>query len=413
MKCYRNIGQLITPTGAFARRGKAMNDIFRIDRAAILCDEGGRIIGVGSEDEVTKQLPSDSTVVDCRGLLALPGFVDSHTHAVFMGDRSDEFCMRASGKSYQEVAAAGGGIRASVDPVRSASANQIADHSERLVRNALTLGTTSMEVKSGYGLSVDAELKLLEAAKLVGGRTPVTIVRTWLGAHAIPKERTHADYVEELIYEQLPAVIKTNAAEFADVFCDEGYFTNDETEQICNAAKRAGLKIKLHADELANTGGAELAAKLGSFSADHLLKISSEGIAALARSDRTIATLLPITAMCIRSPYAPARKMIDAGCAVSIATDCNPGSSMSENMQLAVSLAVIGMGMTPEEALTAATINGAAALDRTATHGSVEIGKMADFVLYDIPSLAYLPYHIGVSDVVAVVKSGTIVSGAV
>ena len=207
------------------------------------------------------------------------------------------------------------------------------------------------------------------------------------------------------------ALQQVGLAEFADVFCDEGYFTNDETELICKAAEQAGLKIRLHCDELADTNGAALAAKLGSYSADHLLKINQRGIEALAKSDRTVATLLPITAMCIREPYAPARKMIEAGCAVAIATDCNPGSSMSENMQLAVSLAVIGMGMSPEEALTASTLNGAAALGRAKTHGSIEVGKFADFVLYDIPSLAFLPYHIGVSDVIAVVKHATIVSG--
>ncbi len=217
--------------------------------------------------------------------------------------------------------------------------------------------------------------------------------------------------IKELIEQQLPAVVASNLAEFADVFCDEGYYTNDETELICKAAEKAGLKIRLHCDELADTSGAELAVKLGSYSADHLLKINQKGIEALASSERIIATLLPITAMCIREPYAPARKMISAGCAVAIATDCNPGSSMSENMQLAVSLAVIGMGMSPEEALTAATLNGAVSLGLGTTHGTVEIGKYADFVLYDIPSLAFLPYHIGVSDVVAVVKHGSIVSG--
>jgi imidazolonepropionase len=254
---------------------------------------------------------------------------------------------------------------------------------------------------------------LLEAAEIVGNMTGMEVVRTWLGGHAVPAEKSQADYVRELIDVQLPEVVKRGLAEFADVFCDEGYFTNEETKEICVAAKDAGLKIRLHADELADTDGAALAAELGSFSADHLLKINDGGIAALAKSKKTIATLLPITALCIRSPFAPARKMIAENCAVAIATDCNPGSSMSENMQLAISLAVIGMGMTAEEALTAATLNGAASIDRADRLGSIEPGKQADFLLFDIPSLAYLPYHIGVSDIAAVVKKGNVVSGSI
>lgn len=403
----------MTPVGAMAQRGAAMNRVRAVENAAITVDDSGNIAAIGPEPDVNKSLSPDTERINCRGLLALPGFVDSHTHAVFMGDRSNEFCMRASGRSYQEIAAMGGGIRASVEPVRAATPIEIADHAEHFLRSALALGTTTMEIKSGYGLSTTSELALLEAAKLVGQRTGMEVIRTWLGAHAVPTEVTQTEYVESLINEQLPAVIAANAAEFADVFCDDGYFTNEETERICSAASAAGLKIKLHADELADTSGAALATRLGSFSADHLLKISESGIAALARSERTVATLLPITALCIRSPYAPARRMINAGCAVAIATDCNPGSSMSENMQLAMSLAVIGMGMTAEEALCAATLNGAAALERAKTHGSLEVGKIADFVLYDIPSLAYLPYHIGVSDVVATFKGGSIIAGNV
>jgi imidazolonepropionase len=386
-------------------------NVITVNDACIVVNDNGIISVAGSDKEFCPTVKGIAEEIDCKGLLALPGFVDSHTHAVFMGERSNEFCMRAEGRSYQEIAASGGGIRSSVEQVRNATAEEIAMHSQKFVRNALSLGTTTMEVKSGYGLSTESELSLLRAAKQVGELTQMEVVRTWLGAHAVPKDKKQSDYVEELIHEQLPAVIKNQAAEFADVFCDEGYFTNEETERICRAAQSAGLKIKLHADELADTGGSALAVKLGSYSADHLLKISDSGIAALAKSERTIATLLPITAMCIRSPYAPARKMIEAGCGVAIATDCNPGSSMSENMQLAISLAVIGMQMSPEEALTAATLNGAAALDRARTHGSIEKGKSADFVLYDIPSLSYLPYHLGVSDIAAVVKSGNVLSG--
>jgi imidazolonepropionase len=383
-----------------------------VNNDRIITDAGfDRDFYVKLKDKITKNSGEFFEEIDCKGLLALPGFVDSHTHAVFMGERSNEFCMRAEGRSYQEIAAGGGGIRSSVEQVRNATSEQIAQYSQKFISNALSLGTTTMEIKSGYGLSTESELTLLHAAKRVGELTGMEIIRTWLGAHAVPVGMKQADYIEELINEQLPRVAKEQAAEFCDVFCDEGYFTNKETERICNAAKKTGLKIKLHADELADTGGAALAAKLGSYSADHLLKISDEGIDALAKSERTVATLLPITVLCIRSAYAPARKIIEEGCAVAIATDCNPGSSMSENMQLAISLAVIGMQMSAEEALVAATLNGAAAIGRAETHGSIQQGKRADFVLYDIPSLSYLPYHIGVSDVVAVIKNGEIVSG--
>lgn len=408
---YYNIGRLYTPVGMKALKGSAMRDIVTVERAGILCDKEGMIVSVGTEEELLRHKQSELRSVDCQGLVALPGFVDSHTHAVFLGERSDEFAMRARGKSYQEIAAAGGGIRSSVAKVRGATANEIADYSERFVRNALALGTTTMEIKSGYGLSADSEIALLEAAKIVGERTGVEIVRTWLGAHAVPPGMKQKEYVERLMQEQLPRVVKEGAAEFADVFCDEGYFTNDETEQIAKAALEAGLKIKLHADELADTGGAELAASLGAYSADHLLNVSDSGIAALAASERTIATLLPVTALCLRAPFARGREMIDRGCAVAIATDCNPGSSMSENMQLAISLAVIGMQLSPEEALTAATLNGAAAIDRAATHGTLEAGKVCDFTLYDIPGLAYVPYHVGVSDVQAVIKRGRVIRG--
>ncbi|HEY3874868.1 MAG TPA: imidazolonepropionase, partial [Candidatus Kapabacteria bacterium] len=301
-----------------------------------------------------------------------------------------------------------------VEAVRNASTAEIVKNSKPFLERALKLGTTTIEIKSGYGLSLENEQTLLEAAEFLKKEVPIEIVKTFLGAHAIPKNLSQDDYVHDVLEKQLPAL--HTKAEFCDVFMDEGYFTKEETIAICEKAKSLGMKIKLHADELAETGGAQTAVELGAFSADHLLKISDQGMRALA-SNRglpvTVATLLPITALSLRADYAPARKLIEAGCAVAIATDCNPGSAMSENMQFALTLAVIGMQMSPKEALTAATLNGAAALDRAQTHGSIEKNKRADFVLYDIPRLEYLPYHIAVSDVMAVVKSGTIVSGSI
>ena len=405
---------LYTPLGFEARRGEAMREIAEFENAAILVDDDGRIINAGPFTEDRAPAPSIESAsrsaferIDCRGLVALPGFVDSHTHCVFAGERSHEFAMRAGGKSYQKIAEAGGGIRASVEQVRAASIEEIVNYSKPFLERALRLGTTTMELKSGYGLAVEEERKLLKAMDELGKETPMEIVKTYLGAHAVPKGMAQAAYVDQILDEQLPAL--HFLAEFCDVFMDEGYFSKEETTRICQKAKSLGLKIKLHADELAETQGAKTAVELGAYSADHLLKVSVDGIAALAKSERTVATLLPITALSLRAPYAPARAMIDAGSAVAIATDCNPGSSMSENMQFAVTLAVIGMQMTPAEALTAATLNGAAALDRAKTHGSLERNKSADFVLYDIPSLDYLPYHIAVSDVAAVVKGGNFV----
>jgi imidazolonepropionase len=408
VKLYYNIRKLYTPRGFAAVRGSAMGEIEVIENASILVRDDGTIEDVGSSSSFIIQ-HSSFQKIDCRGLIALPGFVDSHTHCVFAGERSLEFTMRAEGKSYQEIAAMGGGIRSSVEQVQHASVDEIVRYSKPFVESALNLGTTTMEIKSGYGLSVDDERKLLLAAKQLGEETPMQIIRTYLGAHAVPKDKHQVPYVLDVLDEQLPALYKE--AEFCDVFMDEGYFSKEETIRICKRAKELGMKIKLHADELAETDGARTAVELGAYSADHLLKVSDAGIGALANSERTVATLLPITALSLRADYAPARKLIDAGCAVAIATDCNPGSAMSENMQFAMTLAVIGMQMSSAEALTAATLNGAAALDCASTHGSLERNKLADFVLYDIPRLEYLPYHIAVSDVAAVVKRGNIVAG--
>ncbi len=414
MRLYHNIRKLYTPLGFEARRGAEMRELQEIENAVIFVGDDGRILSAGSFEEGKAPAVSYSSEakvslerIDCRGLVALPGFVDSHTHCAFAGDRSAEFALRAEGKSYQEIATMGGGIRASVQQVSAASTESIVAHSKPFIQKALALGTTTMEIKSGYGLSTEEERKLLEAATRLGDETPMEIVKTYLGAHAVPKGITQEEYVHEVLSVQLPALHEL--AEFCDVFMDEGYFSKEETIQICSKAKSLGMKIKLHADELAETSGAETAVALGAFSADHLLNVSDAGIRALAESVRTVATLLPITAMSLRVPYAPARKLIDTGCAVAIATDCNPGSAMSENMQFALTLAVLGMRMSPAEALTAATLNGAAALDRARTHGSIERNKIADFVLYDIPRLEYLPYHIAVSDVVAVVKRGEFV----
>ncbi|HVK39141.1 MAG TPA: imidazolonepropionase [Candidatus Kapabacteria bacterium] len=351
--------------------------------------------------------------MDCGGRTVLPGFVDSHTHMVFAGDRSDEFARRLRGASYQEIAAAGGGILSTVRAVREASLEDVVRRGRALVGSAFRHGSTTIEVKSGYGLDTASEIKLLEAIRAIDEREPAELVATFLGAHDMPPE--HRDdreaYVREIIAEMIPRVASDRLAVFCDVFSDTGYFTVEESERIYSAALEHGLRIKVHADELSSFGGAEMAARVGAISADHLLQISDEGIARM-RESGVVATLLPGTAFFLNLPYAPARRMIGEGMAVALATDCNPGSNMCENMQMTLALACMGMRMTVEEAITASTLNGAAALGMSDRLGSIEVGKQADMAVFDVPDYPAIVYHYGVNQVSAVVKKGALFATA-
>ena len=353
----------------------------------------------------------DAEKIDGKNYLALPGFVDPHTHPVFYKTREEEFEMRIQGKTYEEIAAAGGGIRNSVRAFREASFEEIAKLTYHRIQKFLEYGTTTIEAKSGYGLSLDDELKALRILRKLSQLIPITIVPTFLGAHEIPDEyrRNREKYIDILIKEIIPAVAKEKLAVFCDVFCEQDVFSIDESEKILLAAKDHGLIPKLHADELNYTGGAELAAKVKAISADHLLMISDEGIAALEEAS-VIPVLLPGTAFFLgKRDYAPARKMIEKGLPIALATDFNPGSSMTQNMQLILSIAAINMKMTPAEVFGAATINSAHAIGLEREVGSLEVGKKADIILLDIPDYKYLPYHYGVNHVKMVMRHGQIV----
>ena len=353
----------------------------------------------------------DAEKIDGKNYLALPGFVDPHTHPVFYKTREEEFKMRIQGNTYEEIAAAGGGIRNSVRAFREASFEEIAKLTYHRIQKFLEYGTTTIEAKSGYGLSLDDELKALRILRKLSQLIPITIVPTFLGAHEIPDEyrRNREKYIDILIKEIIPAVAKEKLAVFCDVFCEQDVFSIDESEKILLAAKDHGLIPKLHADELHYTGGAELAAKVKAISADHLLMISDEGIAALEEAS-VIPVLLPGTAFFLgKRDYAPARKMIEKGLPIALATDFNPGSSMTQNMQLILSIAAIHMKMIPAEVFGAATINSAHAIGLEREVGSLEVGKKADIILLDIPDYKYLPYHYGINHVKMVMRHGQIV----
>ncbi len=371
----------------------------------------GTIEAVGTTAELTARCEPDHTI-DAGGCVVLPGFVDPHTHLVFGRTREYEFERRCLGQSYEEIAAAGGGIQASARRFRVTPREEIVAQARVTRRRALLHGTTTIEIKSGYGLSTETELLALEIAGEIDDRGDV--VRTFLGAHEVPGEwrQDRAGYVKLVVEEMLPAVAEGDLAQFCDVFCEEHVFTCDETRTISEAAKALGLGIKLHADELAGTGGAELAVELGATSADHLMRVSDEGIAALAGSD-TVAVLLPATSYFLgMKHFAPARKMIDAGCAVALATDCNPGSSMTENPQTTLTTACIGLCLRPIEALAMMTRNAAYALSLGHRVGRLAPGYRADVLITDAANHRLIPYHHGVNHVNTVVHHGEVVGEA-
>lgn len=332
---------------------------------------------------------------------------------MFGGYRADEFLWRMEGMTYMEIMERGGGINNTMKATRNASAEELIEHSMDILEKMLAFGITTVEGKSGYGMDHDTELKQLEVMKELEQRQPVEIVRTFMGAHSIPPEYKgrNEEFLKFLVKEVMPDVKKADLAQFCDIFCEKGVFSIEESRQYLQQAKDMGFDLKIHADEIVTLGGAELGAELGCTSADHLLHASDEGIKALANSD-TVATLLPTTAFCLKEPFAPARKMIDAGCAVALATDFNPGSGFTNSVPLMIALGVIYMGMTAEEAITALTLNGAAAVGRADTIGSIEEGKQADIVILQYPSYKFLPYHTGVNIVETVIKKGKVVHQA-
>ena len=379
------------------------------DNAGILIQDD-TIVEIADGQQLHRKYP-EARPIDGQGCWAIPGFVDPHTHPIFYRTRQKEFVMRTQGKTYEAIAAAGGGIRNSVRAFRQASDDEIAELTYHRLMKFLEYGTTTIEAKSGYGLSVKDEIRSLRILKALSKLVPLTIVPTFLGAHEIPDEyrNNREKYIEIVIKEMIPQVAEEQLARYCDVFCEENVFTVPESEKILQAALDHGLKLRIHADELAYTGGAELAARLKATSADHLLNISDEGIAALKQAGVT-PILLPGTAFFLgKAQYAPARKMISQGLPVALATDFNPGSSMTHNMQFILTLATIYMNMTPSEALTAATRNAALSLELQQTLGTIHPNKKADIVLMKIEDLDYLPYHYAVNHVHTVIRHGRVV----
>lgn len=402
-----NIGQLVTVDPTYASPANPLG----ILKNAAICFEEGRIRWIGSSTEAA-QLPfEDPGLVqrmDAQDRVLLPGLIDSHTHTIFAGNRANEFALRLAGKSYLEIAQAGGGILKTVQSTRQASAELLSQLTMARLKRMLTFGVTTVEVKSGYGLDFDTELKCLRVLRGLQAVAPVSVFPTYMGAHDIPPEyqgRTDA-FVDFLCNEQLPAVVAEGLAVFCDVFCEAGYFDVAQSRRILEAARDLGFQLKIHAEEFCDLGGAVLAGELGAVSADHLLHISDVGIEAIKQSG-TVATLLPGTAFYLRlNDYAPARKLLEAGVPVALATDFNPGSCVIDNLQWIMALACLQMRMSPVEVIQAVTLNAAKALNLQADRGSLALGKRADATLWEVNSYEALLYQLGSNRLTDVFVSG-------
>ncbi len=381
-----------TPTAPL--RGINLSQLHSIENAYLLLEDN-EIAAYGAMAEL-KQSAFDE-VVDASGRFLLPAWCDSHTHLVFAASREEEFVDKLKGLTYAEIAARGGGILNSARKLQAASEDELFISAWKRLEELAKWGTGAVEIKSGYGLSPDAELKMLRVIKRLKEKSPLSIKATFLGAHTYPPEYKddHAGYIHSIIHEMLPVIGAEKLADYIDVFCEHGFFSPEETEMICRAGMQYGLKAKIHANQLNLSGGIEVGVKLGAISVDHLETMDQQTIALLASSD-TIGTMLPTAAFFLRMPFQPARQLIDANCAVALATDFNPGSSPSGNMNLVVAMSCIQMKMLPEEAINAATINGAFAMEVHNETGSIAIGKKANLILTkEINSLAYIPYAFG------------------
>lgn len=403
--------RVVTPTGFTARAGKEMGELRVIDNATVEVTDG-IITYVGpNRGEDRDGYYRHYWHYNARGKCLLPGFVDSHTHFVFGGERAEEFSWRLKGESYMSIMERGGGIVSTVKATRASNYIQLRSNAEDLLKKMSAMGITTVEGKSGYGL--DRETELLQLRVMRNLQTDehrrVDVVPTFLGAHAVPPEyegRTD-EYIDFILHEVLPGIADNGLAEFCDVFCEQGVFSIEQSRRLLLGARDLGMKLKLHADEIVPLGGAGLAAELSAVSADHLLHASDADIRALAEKG-VVATLLPLTAFALKEPYARGREMIDAGCAVALATDLNPGSCFSGSIPLTIALACIYMQMTVEETITALTLNGAAALDRADSIGSIEVGKKGDFVVLQTDNYHFLPYYVGMNCVHTTVKEGVL-----
>jgi imidazolonepropionase len=388
--------------------GQAMAELPILSNAYLLIDKGV-IHSYGSMHELSSDHHADQ-IIDATGRFVFPAFVDSHTHLVFAASREDEFVMKIKGATYAEIAAKGGGILNSAKRLQQTSEDELFERSLVRAHEIMRLGTGAVEIKSGYGLTTKDELKMLRVARRIGNETPLTVKTTFLGAHAVPKELSKADYITLVLDEMIPAVAEEKLADYIDVFCEEGFFTIDETERIIEVGKKFGMKPRIHANQLHRSGGVQVGVKTNALSVDHLENIDDEEIACLENSS-VIPTALPGAAFFLGLSFPPARKLIAAGLPVAIATDYNPGSSPTGNMAQMISLACIKMKMTPEEAINAATMNTAAALELENTHGSITVGKVANvFITTPIPSVAYLPYAFGSNLIDQIIIKGAVQS---
>ncbi|HME88972.1 MAG TPA: imidazolonepropionase [Chthoniobacterales bacterium] len=403
--------QLVTLSGPKRPRvGKELSELGIIRDGGILTRDG-KIYTVGTSDEIEKKA-SNTEIVDLGGRVALPGFVDAHTHLVFAGNRIADFERRARGETYEQIAKAGGGIWSTVEKTRAASEAELFAMAKRHSDWFLRCGTTTIEAKSGYGLTLEDELKILRVMRRLNDETPLEIVPTFLGAHAVPREMSPEKYVDLVINEMLPRIARERLAEFCDVFCERGYFDIERSRKILTAAKNLGLKLRGHVDQLSNSGGAKLMSELGAATADHLERTDEQGIAALKRAN-VQPVLLPGSVYALGSTsYSRAREMIDAGLAIALATDFNPGSSPTPSMPMALSLACTQMKMSPAEAISAATINAVFSLNRGNRIGSLEPGKFANVTVFDCEDYRELAYWFGIPQTHSVYVKGEWVSEA-
>lgn len=395
------------------RIGKHMLELGVIRDGAVAV-KGENIIFVGKTDDLKSNFSLEKTpiIIDATDRLVTPGFVDPHTHIIFAGSRENEFSMKLEGKTYLEILESGGGILRTVRETRKASLEKLVENGRKILNRMMNYGTTTIETKSGYGLTTESEIKSLKAAKILNNEHPIDIISTFLGAHAIPPEYKGENerFVELIISDMIPKIVKQNLAEFCDVFCEEGIFSIEQTKKILNTAKKFGLKPQIHIDEIVDTGGALLSAEIQAIQTGHLLKSNDKGLKAMADAG-VIATLLPGTPFCLMmKEYAPARKMIELGIPIALATDLNP-NCWTESMQMIIALACYHMKLSPAEALVASTLNGACALQKESQIGSLEKGKKADIIIFDVPNHNFLPYQFGVNLVSIVIKNGKIVVG--
>lgn len=401
-----NIGMLATPTGTGAKRGPEQGSIQILKDAWVLVEDGVIAqVGTGAAPQVT-----DAQVIDAEGKLVTPGLVDAHTHLIFGGWRQNELGMKLHGKTYLEIQNAGGGIQSTTNATRQATEEELTQKAAKALDEMMSFGTTTVEAKSGYGLATEHELKALQVIKNLNDRHAMDIVATFMGAHLVPAEykNNREEYIRLICEEMIPLVAKQGIAKFNDVFCEADTFTVEESRQVLEAGKKYGLRPKIHADEIEAIGGSILAGEIGAISSEHLIVCPPEGIESLAKGG-VIACLLPATSFNLGATFAPARDMVNAGVPVAMASDFNPGSCPCLNLQFVINLGCLKYRLTPEEVLTAVTLNGAAAIDMADKVGSVEPGKQGDLVIWDAPDLDYICYRVGSNLVKTVIKKGAVI----